>query len=115
MNRNELVREVAKEIILRGSQIYRDLYENPKVLAPEIELFRAMDAEQKAVFFKVLRDVQVDTLASFFSFLDGEYLVDGQTQDLVLCFENEPGRKLNGELADLLLEVAGSFTDQTRT
>lgn len=113
MNSKEIVEELTNEIIGRGQTIYKNLYEHPSHPAPEIDFFNSISDSQKDLFFKILRDVQVDTMASVLGYLDGDFLLPSQSDSLHLSFEGNHGSKLNGCLADSFLDFVSKIDSQS--
>lgn len=65
-------------------------------------LFERLSGEERDVFFKILRQVSVDTVSSLFAVLDGVSSLQGQIDDFDLSYQ---GKKINGDLQDLFLEL----------
>ncbi len=104
MEAKEFVEKIKAEAVDRASESYARMYSEPVVSAPETDFFQALNEHDKKLFLKILRDVQIDTLAGFLSYLDGDYWLEGQNEDVVIHFESKPTEKLNGDLADMFLE-----------
>jgi hypothetical protein len=67
-----------------------------------IRLISSFDDGQRETFLRIVRRKLVDATANLFSLLDGNFRLKGQDGDFVLELG---GRKLNGMLADLFLEL----------
>ena len=105
MKPEEFVAGVKNEIIERGIASHRDMYENPRVVTEDISFYRKLTEGEKEVFFRILRQVQVDTVAVFLSLLDGAFFLEGQSEDFKLICLDSSEEVINGDLADIFLRT----------
>ncbi len=111
MNDKELVIEIRK-CLESEMETYQELFENTQmetVLNDEywkdaLTLYHKFDETEKKVFFKILRQISVEKISSFFSILDGQSWLDGQEEDFNLTLGKD-NQKLNGDLCDIFLEI----------
>ncbi len=102
-----LIREL---VIEENTATYRDLFTNtdPCKASDEywieaLALFNKLDKEDKATFFKVLRQIGVDTTSTILGVLDGvSYTGDPDNQFLLTTLKSSG--PINGELQDVFLE-----------
>lgn len=69
-----------------------------------MNLFNSLNEEQKDFFFRILRQVEIDTLSGLLFILDGGILHEGKVVDLVLSVKGQ-NNILNGDLHNVLLEL----------
>ena len=105
MTPEELVKGLQDELVERGLSAYRDLYEKQGGTSDSTRLFLELTEEQKEVFFDILKQTQIDTVATFLALLDGSFRFKNQTEDLLLTSETTPDEPLNGDLTDLFLQL----------
>ncbi len=69
------------------------------------EFYNSLNEKEREILMALIRQIEVDTVADFFAFLDGIYWLEGQTKDVMLtCLEN-PEEKLNEDLTDTFLNM----------
>lgn len=69
------------------------------------EFHDKLSAKDREIFFKIIRQIEIDTIADFLAFLDGIYWIEGQTEDMLLVNLRNPERKLNEDLTDTFLSL----------
>ena len=71
--------------------------------------FRGLDEAQKDLLLNIIKQVKVDSLASFFAVIDGTYGMKGLSSNVALVFENKKGYV--EDLSDLFLEAHEEQSD----
>jgi hypothetical protein len=109
MDSKEFVINVRKTIIEENLNIYKNLFNNTKKpLEPywvdALQLFNKLSIKDKDIFFKIIRQIEVDTVSNIFGILDGSSSLDNQNEDLKLTGVNST-KLINGDLQDLFLEL----------
>jgi len=106
----EFINQIKKIVIEENITIYKDLFTNtkPNTVTDEywteaLSFFNKLDENDKRVFFKILRQIQVDTTSNILGVLDGVMWLENQEEEFVLTTKSlkEP---INGELQDVFLE-----------
>lgn len=111
MTQQELIHRIRAEIIDQNLAIYRDLFTTTDPAGASdpywkqaLMLHASMSDQQRDVFFKIVRQVMVDTTSNLLGILDGVNWLEGQVEGFKLT--NESGaEKLNEGLQDLLLSM----------
>lgn len=110
MTKEELVLGLRKRIVGYAQQYYAKIFTKTEPTTDEelicvTEIFQKLDEKEKMLFLKLIRRVEVDTAAQFFSFLDQQFWVEGQDSDLNLVFENNKNELINEGLTDIFLNL----------
>lgn len=105
MKTEEFVQGVKKSVVEENVKIYRDLFESTDSASDPywiraLSLYKSLDDEQRKVFIEVTRQVTIDAVSSVFAVMDGVFRVEGQDEDIRVCFGDD---ELNGELQDAFL------------
>ena len=66
-----------------------------------LTLFHSLTQEQKFIFFKIVRQVSVDTVSSVLGIIDGVGFIEGATEEYTLIYGRD--QKLSGDLQSLFL------------
>jgi hypothetical protein len=111
MKSSEFVKRMREVIVLPNYYCYEKLFckTDPKevtdpVIKKKITLCNQLNEEQKKILFQIIRGVQVETLGTFFSLLDGDIKLQNQKGDFRLIIEND--REFKSEnLVDLYYEL----------
>lgn len=108
MSPEDFVAGLRSAVIEENLTIYRQLFtENTPDDAEDpywkraLALFMELSADQRAVFFEVLRQVSVDTTSNLLGVLDGVNPVSGRFVEFSVA--DEEGNKLSGDLQDHFL------------
>lgn len=106
MKAGEFTAQVKRSIVEENVGIYRDLFENTENASDPywqraLALYKSLDAEQREVFFEVVRQTTIDSVSNVFAVVDGVTQLEGQDGE---CEMSCGGDKLNGELQDHFLE-----------
>ena len=106
----EFVNQLRKLVVDENTAIYKDLFNNtdPNTATDDywvkaLLFFNKLDTNDKEVFFKILRQIEVDTTSNILAVLDGVTWLENQDEEFVLTMENSK-EPINGELQDLFLE-----------
>lgn len=111
----KFIRSVYKTVVEDGKEIYRELYENTEITEKTVsywknalDLYHALDDNQKKFFIEIIEQTMVDTISSIFGILDGSSTLAGE--------EFEFDVKINGistedELQDTFLEFIEENTN----
>lgn len=67
-------------------------------------LFQSLTIEQQEVFFKIIRQVEVDLVSKLFSVLDGGSFLDAEKSEFLLTSKGS-GENINEGLQDVFLEL----------
>jgi len=107
MNRDEFVSAIREEIVDSNLSSYRQLFiENRPESATDpywqeaLRFFGSLPTSERTVFFRILRQVTVDTISSILGMLDGVWELKDQEGDFDLLLA---GERLNGDLQDEFL------------
>jgi len=112
MNREELVLGLKKILIDQDTiEQYKGL-ESAEIKPTTdeygikvISFYKTLNQEQRDALFTLVKQIRIDTVASFFAFLDGSFWIEGQTEDMKLVNLENPNEKLNEDLTDLFLNL----------
>jgi hypothetical protein len=110
MNRSEIVNQIHVEVVDQNLEIYKRLFQTTEASSARdpywkssLGLFESLSAEQKEVFFKVIRQTIVDSTSNLLGILDGVIRLRGQSENFKLTWESST-EMLNEDLQDLFLE-----------
>lgn len=108
MEANEFVKKIRNLIIDENLSIYKGIFETtPKSQITDeywkaaINMFEQLNIKQKEILYKIIRQVEVDTISNVFGVIDGAVSIDNNQNEFEL---KVGGNMLNGDLQDLLLE-----------
>ncbi|MCZ6382190.1 hypothetical protein O4N82_23735 [Vibrio parahaemolyticus] len=111
MKPEDFVKNTRTSIIDLNVELYKETFDHclkGQVTDPywkdALALFKKLDRSEREVFFKIIRQVSVDTTSSIFAVLDGVSEFEGQDKEFVLRTEGSE-ELLNGSLQDLFLEL----------
>ena len=110
MTREQLVNGLKKRLIDSNIEEYEERFTRVDIKSDPVgvemkEFHNKLNAKDREVFFKIIRQIEIDTIADFFGFLDGIYWIEGQTEDMNLVNLKNPERKLNEDLTDTFLSL----------
>ena len=107
-----LVRGLKARLVDSTVDEYREHLENNSpehntgVVSPRMfSYYQSLDSDQREIFFDVVRQIEIDTVADFLAYLDGAYWFQEQTADMRLTTVENPEEPLNGSLADIFLNL----------
>ncbi|MBP3139110.1 hypothetical protein ACTFQ5_20965 [Aliivibrio fischeri] len=111
MKPESFVKNTRSSIIDLNLGLYKEMFENGSegqatdlYWKEALTFFSKLNQSEKDVFFKIIRQVSVDTTSSIFAVLDGVSEFEDQDQEFILSTK-ESNDCLNGSLQDLLLEL----------
>jgi hypothetical protein len=70
-----------------------------------LKFFLSLNQTQKSDFFAIIKQVEIDTIASFLAILDGASSLDNKNIDFFLTADHNKNN-IAGDLSDLFLEIA---------
>jgi putative transposase len=110
MNAKTFAVELYESIVNDNLRLYQDLFNNTDTSTVKdqywkeaIGFYRSLSDEDKVVFFKVVKQVEIDTISNVLGVLDGVVSMSGFNDEIdVMLRKNQ--EKINGDLQDLFLE-----------
>jgi len=110
MTREQLVNGLKERLIDSSIEEYKERFARVDIKSDQggvemKEFHNKLSAKDREVFFKIIRQIEIDTTADFLAFLDGIYWIEGQTEDMLLVNLKNPERKLNEDLTDTFLSL----------
>jgi len=107
----DFVKEIRKSVIEENLNTYKYLFENTDLNSvtdgywkDALCFFNKLDLNSKEVFYKILRQIEIDTTSNIFGVLDGVSWLEGQQEEFELVQRNS-SEVINGELQDRFLEL----------
>jgi len=100
----EFVQGVYSAIVERGVTLYKEIFNEPdsddtiEYWKNARSLFLEFDEAQQDVFFSILKQVEIDTIANIFAVFDGIRGLDGSVEWLAKVYLN--GIDTNEDLSD---------------
>ncbi len=111
MNAERFVQQVIMGIVDEGVETYQDLFESTDIAQATdpywksaLAFFHTLDDEGRKIFFRIIRQVSIDTLSHLFAVLDGVSTLGEQEDGFRLTVKDQQ-EPINGNLQDLLLGV----------
>lgn len=109
MKAEELVKILNRDVIRGNLELYQNLLENTNEATDPVwkgilPMYINFSREEKEVFLKFLKIVEINTLSHVLGILDGTTHVDDIEEDFILITENK-NEKINEGLQDLFLEL----------
>lgn len=109
MKSEELVKIFNRDVIEGNLNLYRDLLDNTEEASDPVwkgilPIYINLSKEEKEVFIKFLKVVEINTLSHVLGILDGTNYIDNIKNDFILTTENN-SEKLNEDLQSLFLEL----------
>jgi putative transposase len=110
MNKVDLIKTLYQSTIKENSTIYKDLFNNTDINKVKdsywkaaLTFYKELSDANKDVFFKIIEQVQVDTVSNILGVLDG--VVSTAEEDIEIEMTIKGNNELiNGDLQDLFLE-----------
>lgn len=110
MHKKDFIEKLYCLVAKENVEIYKELFSNTdisKATDPywkeSLQLYKNLMDEDKLVFFKVIKQIGIDTVSNILALLDGVASLEGQDDEFNLTFQ-KANEKLNGDLQDLFLE-----------
>ena len=109
MNNEEFVEKLYQSIIKENLASYQDLFHNTDLKdvtdsywKESLNFFGELTDDNKKILFKIVEQVQVDTISTILGIIDGVVTLPGKQEEIEMMFigAKEP---LNGDLQDLFL------------
>ena len=106
MNTVELVYALKSRLYDNAINLYKDAFNKPvdgsDDYSKAIKTFQTLSEKEKEHILFLVRTVIWDTMSDLFSWLDGNYLLTGQTDDAELKINEN---KMNGNLQDIWVSI----------
>lgn len=110
MTPEEFVRGLWLEIVEWGMIEYKQMYMNHRpdeatdpTIKRALTLFHNLTGDQQVVILHIIKQIQIDTVASVLSIIDGTRVLEGFSEEFVLRYKD--GLQLNGNLTDIFLQI----------
>lgn len=109
MKAEEFVKILNRDVIKGNLELYQNLLENTNEATDPVwkgilPMYINFSREEKEVFLKFLKIVEINTLSHVLGILDGTTHADDIEEDFILITENK-NEKINEDLQDLFLEL----------
>jgi hypothetical protein len=109
MNPETLVKILDRDVIKGNLELYKNLLDTTNEATDPVwkgilPMYINFSKEEKEVFLKFLRVVEINTLSHVLGILDGVNYAEGIDEDFILTTESSPER-INENLQDLFLEL----------
>ncbi|WP_131848504.1 transposase [Baia soyae] len=104
-----LIESLYKQLINASCEFYKDEFINGserKIIDPywkeALKMFANLSAEDKVTLFKIIKQIQVDSISEILGILDGIVCVDNEFMEfkVIIDKDDEP---INGSLQELFL------------
>jgi len=109
MNPKGFVTEIKTTIVEENLSIYKDLFSSTSIKDVTDEywkraltLFNSLPAEQREVFFEVIRQTMVDTTSNILGIIDGVSVINHESDEFSLTYGDDK-KSLFGDLQSLFL------------
>ena len=110
MTNQEFIKMLYLSITKENDIVYKDLFNNTdinKTTDPywkeALKLYEELSKENRAVFFKVIKQVEIDAVSNVLGVFDGAVSLENGTVEVKVTFK-DTDEVLNGDLQDLFLE-----------
>ncbi len=112
MKSEEIAQGIWNTVIIEGLESYRTIFNSTPIeeathffYQGALRFFASLNDQQKAIFFLIIKQVEIDTVATTLAILDGDSALNGESVDFVLTIKDRIER-LNGNLSELFLTIA---------
>ncbi len=109
MNPKGFVTEIKTTVVEENLSIYKDLFSSTSIKDVTDEywkraltLFNSLPAEQREVFFEVIRQTMVDTTSNILGIIDGVSVINHENDEFSLTYGDDK-KLLFGDLQSLFL------------
>jgi hypothetical protein len=109
MNPKDFVIGLKTTVIEENLNIYKELFSSTPIKdvtdeywRRSLTLFNSLPAEQREVFFEVIRQTMVDTTSNILGIIDGVSVINDESDDFSLTYGNDK-KSLTGDLQSLFL------------
>lgn len=103
----KFVKEVYNSLVKEDEEVYRDLFNNTDInddIIPywkdALKLYSKLSDNDREIFFKVIKQITIDTISSLFGIIDGCTTIDDKGIETKLLLGEQD---TEGELLDLFL------------
>ncbi|MDQ0065124.1 hypothetical protein [Chryseobacterium lathyri] len=109
MKPEELVKVLNRDVINGNLELYQNLLDTTNEATDPVwkgilPLYINFSKEEKEIFLKFLKIVEINTLSHVLGIIDGTTYAEGIENEFSLTTEND-NNKINGDLQDLFLEL----------
>ena len=110
MNSEDFIKKIiGNGIVKTNLESYNEIFENTPIESVTDDYWRRLlnfynlqNTQDKELIFEIIKQIQIDTLSSLFSFLDGNAFIEKNQEDFKLIYGSE---LLNGDLQDIFLSL----------
>ncbi|PET60307.1 transposase [Bacillus sp. AFS001701] len=109
MNMDYIIKNLYNSSIKEGNDFYQNLFLNTDINGvtdpywkEALKMFSELSIENKNTLFKIIEQVQVDTVSNVLGILDGVVTLGDQNIDINMTIEGS-NEKINGDLQELFL------------
>lgn len=109
MNPKDFVSGLKTTVVEENLSIYKDLFSSTSIKDVTDEywkraltLFNSLPAEQREVFFEVIRQTMVDTTSNILGVIDGVSIMNDESDEFSLTYGDDK-KSLSGDLQSLFL------------
>lgn len=106
----EFVQQIKEEVITDNLNTYQDILKSTNTeevtdnyWKEALIFYKKLEEKDQHILFKIIRQIQVDTVSNIFGVLDGTSWLENQNDDFVLTEEGN-SNPINRGLQDLFLE-----------
>jgi putative transposase len=110
MNKEEFIKRLYQSIIKENCAFYRDLFTNTDISdvsdpywKEALKLYAELSDENKKVLFKIIEQVEVDSVSNILGVLDGVVSISEEDIEIKMTI-NGSNEMINGDLQDLFLK-----------
>lgn len=110
MNKQDIIKHLHQSVIRENLTAYRKLFLNTninEVTDPNwkeaLKFFTELSNENKDVLFKIIEQIEVDTLSTVLGVIDEGVMIEDKEVEFELTI-NDNSEPVNGDLQDLFLE-----------
>ncbi|MEE6450219.1 transposase [Gottfriedia acidiceleris] len=111
MNNEEFVKNIYQSVVKDGLSEYEDLFVNTETKdvtdnywKDALKFFEELTEDNKKMLFKIIEQIQVDTVSTVFGILDGVVSISDDDFEIEMKINGEE-ELLNGDLQDSFLEL----------
>jgi hypothetical protein len=111
MDPKNFVLDIIKAIVDSNLNEYKELFYNTTLEQSNdahwidaLRFLNNLSIENKEIFFKIIRQIEIDTISNIFAIIDGNLWLEKQASEFVLTSKDSE-ISLNGELQDIFLDL----------
>ncbi|WP_299899346.1 hypothetical protein [uncultured Aquimarina sp.] len=109
MTPEEFVQSIVDLVVKENLEIYKNLFNTTNKDSTRdlywkevLTFYQGLDESKRQVLFKIIKQIQIDTISNIFGILDGNSMLEGQLDDFDLEYN---GQRLNDDLQSMLIEI----------